>query len=67
MSITAAIFPMASVEDATLEQVISAAIRSGLVACNAMTGPFRICFFPVNRVPSGWARIGCTHRRASCL
>ena len=58
MSVTAAIFPIAKMEDATVDQVVSAALQTGLVACNAMTGPFRICFFPKGRVPKGWSVMG---------
>jgi hypothetical protein len=56
--ITAVILPSHQIEDETVDQIVMRAISSGLVACNAMTGPFRICFFPRNRVPKGWARMG---------
>ena len=48
----------ARVDDMTVDEIVSRAIASGMVACNAMTGPFRIAFFPKNRVPKGWSRIG---------
>ena len=63
--ITAVITPIAQMEDATVDQVVGAALQAGLVACNAMTGPFRICFFPKCRVPKGWARMGCVSRPVS--
>ena len=56
--IAAMILPARTLDDATIDQVIESALRSGLIACNAMRGPFRIAFFPRNRVPTGWARMG---------
>ena len=56
--IAAMILPNCQLTDMTIDQVIKAARKSGLVACNKMQGPFRISFFPQNRVPKGWARIG---------
>lgn len=46
------------VDDMTVDEIVRRAIDSGMVACNAMTGPFRLAFFPKNRVPQGWSRIG---------
>ena len=56
--ISAAIFPVGQLDDQTVDQVVTTAIASGLVACNAMTGPFRIAFFQRGRVPKGWAQFG---------
>lgn len=56
--IAAMILPASQMTDMTVDQVVTAALKSGLVACNKMQGPFRISFFPQNRVPKGWARIG---------
>ncbi len=63
--IQALILPPGLLGEETVDTVVKAALDSGLVACNAMTGPFRISFFPVDRVPAGWARIGITHRPTS--
>lgn len=57
--ITAAIFPTGKLDDQTVDQVVTTALASGLVACNAMTGPFRIAFFQPQRIPAGWAKFGC--------
>ena len=64
--ISAMILPTAQIDDQTVDQVVDAALRSGLVACNRMTGPFRIAFFPRGRVPAGWSRIGFAQKAASC-
>ena len=56
--IAAMILPAGQMADLTVDQVVTAALKSGLVACTKMQGPFRISFFPKNRVPKGWARIG---------
>ena len=60
--ISAVILPTSQLDEQTVDQVIASAIRSGLVACNKMQGPFRIAFFPKERVPAGWARIGVTDK-----
>jgi hypothetical protein len=57
--ISAMILPMRQIDDATVDQVVTRALKSGLIACNAMQGPFRISFFPKDRIPKGWARMGC--------
>jgi hypothetical protein len=65
--IDGAIFPAAghgTMSDETVDQIVSRAIASGLVACNAMTGPFRVAFFKRDRVPKGWARMGCVDKPA---
>ena len=60
--ISAMILPASKIDDLTVDQVVTRALESGLVACNKLTGPFRISFFPKNRVPQGWARIGITDK-----
>lgn len=60
--ITAAIFPTGKLDDQTVDQVVTTALNSGLVACNAMTGPFRIAFFQPQRIPAGWAKFGVTSK-----
>ena len=60
--ISAAIFPAGKLDDATVDQVVQRALRSGLIACNAKQGAFRIGFFPKDRIPTGWSRIGCVSR-----
>ena len=68
--ISAVILPSRQLDDQTVDQVIESALRSGLIACNKMQGPFRIAFFPKHRVPAGWARIGFADKtipqEASC-
>lgn len=51
-----------ALDDETVDTVIRRAIDAGLVACNAMRGPFRIGFFPRDRIPAGWSRIGIAMR-----
>lgn len=63
--ISAAIFPVGQLDDETIDQVVSRALKSGLVACNAMTGPFRIAFFQRGRIPNGWACIGIVDKQTS--
>ncbi len=60
--IQALILPPGMLAEETVDSVVIAALESGLVACNAKTGAARIAFFPRDRVPTGWARIGVTHR-----
>ena len=64
--ISAMILPSSQVDDQTIDQVVNSALRCGLVACNRMTGPFRIAFFPRDRVPAGWSRIGFAQKVAPC-
>ena len=66
--IDAVILP-ARIDDLTVDEIVTMALRSGLVACNRMTGPFRVSFFPKNHIPHGWARIGLvdkTSQEAPC-
>lgn len=63
--ITAAIFPAGPMTDETVDEVVAAAVRAGLVACNKMQGPFRIAFFHPNRIPKGWAKFGFIDKNAS--
>ena len=60
--IQALILPPGLLSEETVDSVVKAALDSGLVVCNPMTGQHRIGFFPADRVPRGWARIGVTHR-----
>ena len=64
--ISAMILPATSQDgDAAFDDVVRKAIKSGLVACNAKTGKFRIAYFPVGRVPAGWARMGLVCKSAN--
>lgn len=67
MTIVATLLPVAgpAMDDETVDAVIGRAIRAGLIACNAMRGPFRIAFFPPGRIPAGWSRIGMCLRLRS--
>ena len=64
--ISVLILPSSRMDDLTIDQVVNTALRSGLVACNRMTGPFRIAFFPRDRVPAGWSRIGFQQKASPC-
>ena len=55
--ISAAILPT-HIDDRTVDEIVTTALKSGLIACNRTTGPFRVGFFPKDRIPTGWARIG---------
>ena len=58
--IAALILPSSQIDDMTVDTVVHEAMQSGLVACNRMTGPFRIAFFERHHIPAGWSRIGLT-------
>ena len=64
--ISALILPAAQMDDTTIDQVVDTALHSGLIACNCTTGPFRIAFFPRDRVPAGWSRIGFAQKATPC-
>lgn len=55
--IAAAILPRC-IDDRTVDEIVTTALKSGLVACNAKTGPFRVSFFKPDRIPSGLSKIG---------
>lgn len=40
----------------TVDSLVDEALRLGLVPCNSKTGPFRLCFFKPEHIPSGWAK-----------
>lgn len=62
MTVSAMILPMSKLDELTFEQVVDTALRAGLLACNRMQGPFRISFFPRDRVPNGWSVIGVSDK-----
>lgn len=62
----AIILPMAQIDDATVDEIVTRALRLGLIACNCKTGPFRVAFFTPTRIPPGWSRIGFGIREKKC-
>ena len=60
----AIILPVRSTER-TIDSVVDEALRLGMVPCNSMTGPFRICFFNPGHVPAGWAKFSFGIREAT--
>ena len=63
--ISAMILPAAPMDEQTINQSVDAALRAGLLACNHKAGPFRIAFFPRDRVPAGWSRINLGQPKAA--
>lgn len=62
--LAAVILPL-QIDDQTVDDVITTALKSGLIACNKKTGPFRISFFQQGRIPAGWAKIGLVDKTRS--
>ncbi len=62
MPATAILLPCAT-DEKTLETVIEQAISADLVACNTTRGRFYIGLFPRQRIPKGWAPLGCAASR----
>ena len=55
--ISALILPK-TINDLTVDEMVTTALDSGLIACNTNTGAFRIAFFDPLRIPKGWSKFG---------
>lgn len=64
MMVDALILPLRPMTDETIDEVVDQARNAGLIACNAMQGPFRIAFFKPSHIPKGWARFGLAIKEA---
>lgn len=64
MMVDAVILPMGPLADETIDSIVTRALAAGLVACNCITGPFRVAFFKPRHVPAGWSKIGLAIKEA---
>lgn len=61
----AIILPLHPIAEDELDSIVDSALAAGLVACNCLTGPFRVSFFKPVRIPGGWARINLDQQGAA--